>query len=1449
MSDQMISGVFGAVESAANRLNAHVTQNAGQVIDDSFKRIAEQTANANGTTLNYDKNNYTRVAFTTKDEMIAFNNYLGNQGVDGTILPTKVNGQWQMEFDKSQSTLIDSYTQTTGYSVYSVNNYSLEQDPKYSESMASDFGRFMENNLDYLGKAIVGVEHFANLADRYGVDGSKQNIMTLQDKNMQDGLYGEFRSKDGGELDKMVDKLNNNAEFKDAVGKDLGLSFPKGDFTRADVLKLNQAFFDAARQKGFGISFIKDGKFDVNALKLPVVQNAFSKETLDLLEKVNTAGAWGAKGTGLNGLALKGAMKLDEDGDMSKMITTAQKSTKYTKQAATSVRQYSEALTRKIELHKANKANVKASDTLTDGKPKDLKQKKQGGSSKATEEKFIKKEQRKAAKLARSEKGIAGLYNRTMRRIMSTKPAQFISNIRSKVVALLIKLALLAFIALLFIGAIIILIMVIIFIVEAIANFLNGLKQYLPSYFRESAAHELIVKLKDLEGEWIKSVENWKEVEEWDKMGFGTDGISIDKYVDSVDGLALSEDGKILYIDPFFEVVGLSTASENVEDVRTEFKKGADYNGELTVSYSANVNKYGRLGAAENGSYLSTESGHTSNIKDIIAMTDVMFEMEMEAKGDDDLGTVLSKNPFKLDWDAFWDNWNSFWSSIGENIGTFFSNLFGGSDAKYVEVKGADGTVSYRTLQAYTAYLFNASHRSQADLSISYYPVKDIELNFNGQKMSLTEASEMGVLSNQASALGVCIEPITKSFKVYHNTANTKYAISPYLEDSDGKKYDLSTHDFGIKREDGMDWHITMFNGKNWSNNLCLATWFDANKDTWEWISSHSDCWTVTNEEATTSYTVSITKSGYETEKEAKDAVTSAISTLRTKYDTAISNVPASSYTLSSDWKTFKANRYVVEPYSYTVSTSSSTTNGTKTYSAKATCTTYKLYKEKYTHNCQGHEVEYCGGHLNVNSQGVVLSMTNEQLALAAGYNTPEEVPTILDFDFEGEGYGELIGKHIPENIEWDGVGISDGNWDGENSRPTAFYVATHGGGPMVIQSAQGSDVGQLGMNLYITDGGQFTDGYGIREYYPRPNQFRDIFDADCYVLKGNNVFPFGGDYTQYEGWSADNMSLAISRTTIDWLDTYGLDANIELDIHPNGKAFEYQMNGPKDYEWGYEFALSTISSTEDINNIINSLKATYGDDLSEEQEAVIRLALSWVNRGHYNEYHDHAFLSELCTPLKNSKVYVFDEKGNKIERTISYDVNCTASDDEGFIKFLLNRTGKWSNIDRDLSWASGWSGYSSTDDLRPADIIRHNTDGDYSGLVLSGSVTGDVLVNDVIKAYADERYVLVIGELGEKVALSNGTTLPKGSFLTLDLQMYQNIGTVRIHADIAEGDETVGLLGNGKATGWDDVGFVVGVSSVVDDEGKTKPAIFAIMKNYYWVSHPDGYTRRIRLY
>ena len=126
----------------------------------------------------------------------------------------------------------------------------------------------------------------------------------------------------------------------------------------------------------------------------------------------------------------------------------------------------------------------------------------------------------------------------------------------------------------------------------------------------------------------------------------------------------------------------------------------------------------------------------------------------------------------------------------------------------------------------------------------------------------------------------------------------------------------------------------------------------------------------------------------------------------------------------------------------------------------------------------------------------------------------------------------------------------------------------------------------------------------------------RDIFDVDCELLKAKNIFPCRL-YKDYEGWTADNMKLALMKLSTDWTDMYGFEVPLEI-----GDKWIDESKGTHTTS-GYTL------SQKDVGVVMDLLDKQYGEGtMTEERKKAAELALSWVGRGHYSEYHTtHDFL------------------------------------------------------------------------------------------------------------------------------------------------------------------------------------------------------------------------------
>lgn len=1195
--------------------------------------------------------------------------------------------------------------------------------------------------------------------------------------------------------EKMMFSTHSPSTLKN-LEKDFGIKI-NGDnpLTREKLLQMNAELIKRGEKLGY--QFVKaGGQFDTNLLKKlnskQLAKLGLSKSSRDLLAGLNAKGAWGTRDLGVikgvAGVGLKAANKLANDEDMAKMINTTQKTVRYTQQAATSVHQFSSAVKGKIDILKAKSVGRKDGfATAKAGTPKPHKEPKVRPVNEKRNAKYIKKQQKKLKKLQRSEKSVftkvRKLKDRAMKKIANNPVVKFVNKIKMKLLSALKAAIPYILLGILILWGGMVVVVIATTIINSIADAVKAAIEFItPDVFDKSASWHLVKNLQKQEEKWIDTIEDFDEAyKNRTDLKYGLNYQSFSDYLESdyfEDRFIIDEDNNI-FINPFHQAEGAVSLEFN-DEALTEIDS---FNGLQRVGFSSNTSMYGEKEARENQPSVSTESGHTSNIKDIVAMADVMYQFETDKAYDGKEGqegglySMMNESPAALEWKEFQSRWSGFW----HNVGTFFAKLFGaGDDWEYIDLDdGANGTIGYHTLQGYTAELFQASHQHYYYLDVGYHDTVDPDFKVDGKKLPTAVASEFDV----------CTTPVENKFMIFYNGSE----IVPCLEDESGRRYDLSI-------EDDYDIILTMDNFSGDADTLCLWDGMGSNKETWERIKDNS-CWIMDSQIPTPTYK-SASSSWYDSYSAAVNAVSSHLNSIYNSYAADPSKMGTEQYVLSGDKDSFSCVRYELNnafSISYSVSTRQVGNGGYtgadgywhplyKTqYQVTGTAKIFDQYKEQFSRHCQKHEFTYCGGHINVTSQGVVYSMTNEQLALCGTYNRSDEYPTIKNYDYAAYGYGKLGGKHYPEN-----------------NPPTALSAKNNGGNPNTpMTDVQGSDIART-LNIFVGNDGEMALGYSkLDPNFDGFGQVRDIFDADCLIDKGKNIFPTGSHYEKYDGWNEDNMTLALLRSTVDWASVYGIDTPIEI-------------------------GALALSTTDDVPKIINALKAHYGEAFDEEREEAVRLALTWVGRGHYSEDHkDHAFLTQICEAKDQPSAPC-------------YDVNCTASDDEGFITFILNRcagkmledeeTARKTQFienggnaedfvereytpDMDILSGATWQSYGSTNDLLPADILKHDVNNAGNTNLPDGILSGDEKHwSEAVRAYSEERFVFYLGIIDEEIKISGSGSeikLPAGVPLIIDLNVSDNIGTIRLRTQTADN--------------WGDVGA---------------------KKIYYWITNPDSYVK-----
>lgn len=638
-------------------------------------------------------------------------------------------------------------------------------------------------------------------------------------------------------------------KFAQNLKKDLNLDFIAGGITRADVLKINEAFLKRAESKGY--QFITaTGKFDVAALgnltTKQLKELGISNSTRNALMQLNNPKAWGALDIGvaakLAQKGMSGATKLaGNDEDMRAMISGGTKTYRYARKTTDGVKNTVKAIQKHQDAMKAKFANVKKTNRLKNVdsvKPPKKKPttKKAAKPNPKRNERFLAKQEKKLARLQRSENSVfgkaRGKINGIKAKFMNSKVGMLVQKVQAGVSKAMLVIGKYVAIGILFVATALTMFVVVMTIIESFTNFLAA------KTYKDTVCYKLYESLEEQETSWKDTIVDYEGL--WDdkaNVTYGTKGMSYSDYLKRFDNL-LEADTQIA-INPWHQKDAVASLSNN-----TKYLTYLDaYNGEKELRMTANANLYGKLSpsADEAVYYSSTESGHTSNIKDIISMTDVMYQFETDANSDKELGDVLGMSPAELNWENFKNRFTGFFKMLGNNISEFVKNLFGGkedTEPNYITWADASGTTfSYKTLQNYTATLFSASHQQTWDYTVKYCSrLGNPTVKVDGTKYEIDSLSE-----SEAAELGYCTNPKVEDFYVGIESSSDD-SPQPYIIGSDFKRY--YTNHAGA-------FDITVDTNKNLNgskNDLCLWSGMTSNKTTFDavvtWISNHSGkCW------------------------------------------------------------------------------------------------------------------------------------------------------------------------------------------------------------------------------------------------------------------------------------------------------------------------------------------------------------------------------------------------------------------------------------------------------------------------------------------------------------------------------------------------------------------------------------------------------------------------------
>lgn len=662
-----------------------------------------------------------------------------------------------------------------------------------------------------------------------------------------DSLIKEVKSVDK-ELGKKLEEKTDSAGYK--ITKDGKLVHNHGkDITREDILKLDKAFL--AKAEAAGYQFITPtGKFDVQA---------FQKLTKEDLKKIgiseNTHKAllrfhsdkwgthkWEVMGK-MYGKGKKALGKLtDNDEDLQQVLKLAA-APKHVKQTATYVKQGADAARMKIDTFRAKHAKLQKK------KPKPAKQKtpkvNKASKRKVTSkrnDKYLARQEKRLKRLKKSEarwKKIDkfthkfDLKARAKEWFAQTRVGQAIFGAFNKLKLMLLKFVA-YFLAAYFVFAGVVVVVVV--LMSMIQSFLNAPYENTRALVdvasrivgQEPAIIELYDFLNGMQDDWIDGVSESGTIYSNRKdIMYSADYHAYSDYVNGeIDYLQLigGADGK-LYINPFSTVDNdIETITTNNPTFNKDKAKVTGFDGKIQTEIIANPSAYAMK---EGGG--TTESGHTNNIKDILAMTDVMYQFDIDKFGDDafDDNVLGGSTPWVINFDNAYNKTVGFFTFIGDCIS------YAGDYVKYTVSEGQEpiaarprlgdysgGTVSYGVIQNYCKALYQSSHQAQYDLDVEFHhwgqydALSNVNVLKDGVSTEISQGDTKVLKQEDASWFGVCNSPVVNSFKIAYNNSNNK--IFPYLINSSGNKIDLSATNSGNSVQ------VIMNDCKTANEKLCL---------------------------------------------------------------------------------------------------------------------------------------------------------------------------------------------------------------------------------------------------------------------------------------------------------------------------------------------------------------------------------------------------------------------------------------------------------------------------------------------------------------------------------------------------------------------------------------------------------------------------------------------------
>lgn len=571
-------------------------------------------------------------------------------------------------------------------------------------------------------------------------------------------------------------------------------------------------------------------------------------------------------------------------------------------------------------------------------------------------------------------------------------------------------------------------VVIIIMIITSISSFFSE-----PD-LEDTVIYKIYEHLKDEETDWIESCRDMDKLwQNRSKFTYGNhyqfrnmDGATGSGYCRYVNSSkvphARCEIGafgvETTYINPF-DFEPHSSIANDVEHKITAFDGGKEFqiqtNWNMNLSYTwEDTNGNGMEDEGDTwtpvmgADHFSSGGGHSSNIKDILCMTDVMMKFDMDNSTDGtNSQSLTTDNALGFTAKAFWDDIKNGGKMIGTGIASIFSD---DAFASWTETQDNNGnSITYHGLQMYVDGLFHLSHQEQIELEVVFFPIDG------------SGSGSGGVVEEDESTLNNTNNTVVTSCPGDYLLPNGSHACQ-YCEEFHFFYTGVAGSEFthGLLGADNMMHSV----GSNvWFEDApCIASGIEAN-NYWYNYARNSECWEPYGEYTSTTYLGLESAGGL------------------WKWNTA-------SYTMSKDFIVNSPNSscWIGKKW-YTIGQAVDVTpSGTDT-DGDGIIDSYPPVEYKYpvtehkqgyfwtcTGTCKGHGGYYCGGHLKASVSGFVYSFSDEQIKAVEEGNSLEGKVGDVDYSSMTSAFNTGLNFNF-YNDDQGLYGVYDWRW-----RPNTDY-------------------------------------------------------------------------------------------------------------------------------------------------------------------------------------------------------------------------------------------------------------------------------------------------------------------------------------------------------------------------------------------------------------------------